>query len=74
MNTQDMIADYLARGGRITVCQPSLAPVCVPVPRGRLSEAELSRAVWLALRFMDEPSHGPTCTTVQPVRSVHTPW
>ena len=36
-DTQELIRAYLAKGGEIKRCQPSLAPVCVPVsygPRG----------------------------------------
>jgi hypothetical protein len=74
MTTQEMIREYLARGGQITVCQPSLAPVCVPIPRGRLSEAELSRAVWLALKSFDSAGQANASPTLQAPHSVHTPW
>jgi hypothetical protein len=36
----DPVGEYLRKGGKITVCPPSKAPVCVPVPpeRGRRPE------------------------------------
>jgi hypothetical protein len=63
MNTQAMIQDYLARGGRIHVCKPSLMPVCQPIPRSRLQDEpryqELLANVWQALASLSDRNDSP---------------
>lgn len=39
-DTQELIRAYLAKGGEIKRCQPSLAPVCIPVSHGPRGQAQ----------------------------------
>ena len=46
---------YLAKGGQVTLLRPSLAPICVPVPRETRRETRLDAQALAALAISRFP-------------------